>query len=410
MEQGSGDSKRKDRSNRLYSGGSAGKNAADEGKGLISGEEPFAYHPEMGRYADLHNHLLGHPTHPPMNAMRIQDIKSNLESNETAQLLEIWKANDRANYSDEAFEAVKQILAERSVSLPAQRMYVWKDEKSGLDAKRVESLTTSLESKDTNELLEIWRVNDRSANSNETFEAIRQVLGGRNVALPPQERPGLRRIGKGVIYWGGFLLLCAIIASPRGPSSLAGNVIKLLMIAGGASAFAVCFGWYYLARIREQRGPFQRFVAGVLFILGTLALIPCFEVCGDMIALHGRQNPLPLVIFPVVFPLILLAGSFLLYFKRGDKPAEPRHEAGLQPDDAARQRLSAHSSDPAPATARTADPVRGVGDVRAAGPFKHQLEEEWEHVKEKCPHCGELVAFVSEVCPKCRREKVPHAS
>jgi hypothetical protein len=36
----------------------SGKNAADEGKGFISGEEPFAYHPKMGRYADLHNHLL----------------------------------------------------------------------------------------------------------------------------------------------------------------------------------------------------------------------------------------------------------------------------------------------------------------------------------------------------------------
>jgi len=38
----------------------SGNNAADEREGLISGEEPFAYHPKMGRYADLHNHLLGH--------------------------------------------------------------------------------------------------------------------------------------------------------------------------------------------------------------------------------------------------------------------------------------------------------------------------------------------------------------
>jgi hypothetical protein len=59
VEQGSGGSKRKERSNRLYSGAGVGKNAADEGKGFISGEEPFAYHPKMGRYADLHNHLLG---------------------------------------------------------------------------------------------------------------------------------------------------------------------------------------------------------------------------------------------------------------------------------------------------------------------------------------------------------------
>jgi hypothetical protein len=35
----------------------SGKKAADERKGFISGEEPFAFHPKMGRYADLHNHL-----------------------------------------------------------------------------------------------------------------------------------------------------------------------------------------------------------------------------------------------------------------------------------------------------------------------------------------------------------------
>jgi hypothetical protein len=33
------------------------RKAADERKGLIGGEELFVYHPKMGRYADLHNHL-----------------------------------------------------------------------------------------------------------------------------------------------------------------------------------------------------------------------------------------------------------------------------------------------------------------------------------------------------------------
>ncbi len=38
---------------------SSRKKPADERKGFISGEEPFACHPKMGRYADLHNHLFG---------------------------------------------------------------------------------------------------------------------------------------------------------------------------------------------------------------------------------------------------------------------------------------------------------------------------------------------------------------
>jgi hypothetical protein len=37
----------------------SGKNASGEGNGFISGGEPLAYHPKMGRYADLHNYLLG---------------------------------------------------------------------------------------------------------------------------------------------------------------------------------------------------------------------------------------------------------------------------------------------------------------------------------------------------------------
>jgi hypothetical protein len=35
------------------------KTTLDEGQGIISGREPFAYHPKMGRYADLYTHLFG---------------------------------------------------------------------------------------------------------------------------------------------------------------------------------------------------------------------------------------------------------------------------------------------------------------------------------------------------------------
>jgi hypothetical protein len=50
-----------------------GKSAVDEGKGFITGEEPFAYHPKMGRYANLHNHSLGNigMSHAATDNMRI---------------------------------------------------------------------------------------------------------------------------------------------------------------------------------------------------------------------------------------------------------------------------------------------------------------------------------------------------
>lgn len=36
------------------------------------------------------------------------------------ELLQIWKENDRTEWSDEAYVAIKQVLDERGVSLPAQ--------------------------------------------------------------------------------------------------------------------------------------------------------------------------------------------------------------------------------------------------------------------------------------------------
>lgn len=59
-----------------------------------------------------------------MDNERVKEIKSNLDSKETNDLLEIWKKNDRTTYADEAFEAIKQILAERNVSLPPQSAHI----------------------------------------------------------------------------------------------------------------------------------------------------------------------------------------------------------------------------------------------------------------------------------------------
>jgi hypothetical protein len=38
----------------------------------------------------------------------------------TEELLKIWVENDRVQYTDEAFEAIKQLLSERKTSLPSQ--------------------------------------------------------------------------------------------------------------------------------------------------------------------------------------------------------------------------------------------------------------------------------------------------
>ncbi len=55
-----------------------------------------------------------------MNEKQVQDIVAHLRARTTEELQSIWKKNDRREYSDEGFEAVKRILTERKEVLPSQ--------------------------------------------------------------------------------------------------------------------------------------------------------------------------------------------------------------------------------------------------------------------------------------------------
>jgi hypothetical protein len=57
-------------------------------------------------------------------------IYNNLDTKETAELVEIWKTNDRFEWSDIAFEAVKEILLEREVDIPEQDDPVYQHEET----------------------------------------------------------------------------------------------------------------------------------------------------------------------------------------------------------------------------------------------------------------------------------------
>ncbi len=55
-----------------------------------------------------------------------------------------------------------------------------------MDDMLVESMRDFMGSKSTEELLQIWRENDRRKYEEEAFEAIRQILEERGEAIPPQ--------------------------------------------------------------------------------------------------------------------------------------------------------------------------------------------------------------------------------
>jgi hypothetical protein len=49
-----------------------------------------------------------------------EQIRQNFTAKNSDELLQIWKENDRERWSGDAFEAIKQILIERGLTIPAQ--------------------------------------------------------------------------------------------------------------------------------------------------------------------------------------------------------------------------------------------------------------------------------------------------
>ena len=52
----------------------------------------------------------------------VSEIRSRLESKSSDELLELWKTNDRSQWSDEAFAAARDILISRQVEVPEQQV------------------------------------------------------------------------------------------------------------------------------------------------------------------------------------------------------------------------------------------------------------------------------------------------
>ena len=59
-----------------------------------------------------------------MSRRLVNEVKDHFESKSTNELLEIWQQNDRDAYSESAFEAIRQILSERNVTVPVQPAFV----------------------------------------------------------------------------------------------------------------------------------------------------------------------------------------------------------------------------------------------------------------------------------------------
>lgn len=109
-----------------------------------------------------------------------KQIHGNLSLKETDELLNIWRINNRAFWSDDAFEIIKDILAKRGLEIPEQNEPVYEIEETseddGLDAWEAKALDDENQP-EFYDTLEVLTLKD---NINKTAKAviIVNILGG----------------------------------------------------------------------------------------------------------------------------------------------------------------------------------------------------------------------------------------
>ena len=105
-----------------------------------------------------------------MNDKLVQQIKKNFAAMETEALVQIVEERDNEQYSEDAFEAIKQILSERGQNVP-------------YSASELKEIYDSMA---TEQLIEILNENDISQYPGKAFEVIKKILEQREEGRTPE--------------------------------------------------------------------------------------------------------------------------------------------------------------------------------------------------------------------------------
>jgi len=158
---------------------------------------------------------------------------------------------------------------------------------SDQNLERVQQIRATLEDRDSEDLLDIWRTNDREEWSPETFEAIREILIARNASIPPQNEP-----------------------PQPGQASAPGGLEPAAGPESGSAAPAEEFETYSdkqtLFTIASRAKTISSFFIG-LFILIVLANVVLFLQASS--SLGSLVQGLTLMLFSLALPL-LICGFF----------------------------------------------------------------------------------------------------
>jgi hypothetical protein len=191
-----------------------------------------------------------------------QQIRKNLAAMETGQLRKIWEDNDKDQYSEEAFRAVKEILQERGERLPDQH-----------DSKARSS------GKDTGD-----------------FD------------LKP-------KLARGFLWWGLFLIimrLYRLFSSNLPALSIAMSFLGLTL------SILLCVMWFQFTKIRLRRRKVPYALGTGAFFIGTLIPPIIGQETGMVLSSQTSfslsytvGNTYPMVLFPAVLCTI----AYFLHFR-----------------------------------------------------------------------------------------------
>ncbi len=207
-----------------------------------------------------------------------------------------------------------------------------------MDTQRFAEIKARVAVKSTEELLQIWVTHDTDEWSEDAFQVVKQILSERNAPIPEQNPPPAKPLpkkpsGKGFLWCGGILIGTWAVAIGEKSFILGAMypIVGLWTFVGLCLGAGVCFLWYRLSSRREVAGPVRRFFGGLLFFFGCgeymyLGMVSLLPVLGVAQKQGVPPSPEKLIFAPllflVVFGLILLLPSYLLYFKRAPKKDE----------------------------------------------------------------------------------------
>ncbi len=138
--------------------------------------------------------------------------------------------------------------------------------------ERIEGIRRTLETRETEDLLEIWQTNDRLEWTPEAFEAIQRILEERNVSLPVQnaaveesniETPGRNEeVEEPDTYYDRHRL-----------DRISGVARSLSWLAIALLALTLIYGVIYILQMLSTLGSLGTILLAVLILLGVPVLI-----------------------------------------------------------------------------------------------------------------------------------------